>query len=343
VTSARALLDRSFVFDGCVFLSDGYAEGLKAAGVKAVNLTVSHLEGDFEQAFDQIGEWHMRLRAPDCSWHLVTQATDFDAARAAGRIGLVMGWQNMRAIGDKIERIALAHAAGVRIMQLTYNRRNFLGDGCLEKENGGLSEVGRQAVAAMNSLGIAIDLSHVGERTSRDAAEASTRPVLVTHANAKTIVNVPRNKSDEVLKAVVATGGVIGASIYGTMCWPGDPKSPPSLDDFLRQLDYLVSTYGLAHVGLGTDLPSVSDLALVKSITDMTLKRFPAAISQYAAAFGNDIRTRYSAGFTDHACLAAIVEELLKRNWREADLQALLGENFRRTLTAVWATPSTNR
>ena len=337
MTPAQALLDRSFVFDGCVFLSDGYAAGLQAAGVKAVNLTVSHLEGDFEQSFDQIGEWHMRLRAPDCPWQLVTRAEDFDAARAAGRIGLVMGWQNMRAIGDKIERIALAHAAGVRIMQLTYNRRNFLGDGCLEKENGGLSEVGRQAVAAMNALGIAIDLSHVGDRTSREAAELSTKPVLVTHANAKTIVNVPRNKSDAVLGAVAATGGVIGASIYGTMCWPGDPKKPPSLDDFLRQLDYLVSTYGLAHVGLGTDLPSVSNLDIVKSITDMTLKRFPAAISTYAAAFGNDIRTRYSGGFADHNCLAAIVDALMKRNWREADLQALLGNNFRRALTAVWS------
>ena len=334
--NARQVIERGFVFDGCVFLSDGYVDGLKSGGVHAINLTVSHFEMDFETVFDQIAEWHQRLNEPGSPWHLVREVEDFDRARAAGKIGLVMGWQNMRAIADKLERLALAHAAGLRIMQLTYNRRNFIGDGCLEPENAGLSHFGRQAVAAMNRLGIAIDLSHVGERTAREAAEASSKPVLVTHANARAIVDVPRNKGDGVLKAVAAGGGVIGASIYGTMCWPGDPKAPPSLDDFLRQLDYLVTTMGMAHVGLGTDLPSVSDLAAVKHITDMTLKRFPAAISVYAAAFGNDIRTRYAAGFTDHRCIEAIVEALLRRNWREADLLALLGGNFRRALRTIW-------
>jgi membrane dipeptidase len=338
--AARSIVEKEFVFDGCVFLSDGHAAGLKRHGVDAINLTVSHFEADFEQAFDQIAEWHARLREPGSSWRLVTRAEDFDAARAAGRIGLVMGWQNMRPIADRIERLALAHAAGVRIMQLTYNRRNFIGDGCLEPDDGGLSDFGRQAVKEMNALGIAIDLSHVGERTAREAAESSTSPVLVTHANARAIVNVPRNKGDAVLKAVAAGGGVVGASIYGPMCWPGDPEAPPSLDDFLRQLDYLVETLGLAHVGLGTDLPAVSDLGAVKAITDMTLKRFPAAISTYAAAFGNDIRTRYAAGFGDHGCLATIVAALLERGWRAGDLAALLGGNFRRALREIWATPA---
>jgi membrane dipeptidase len=333
---AQDILERSFVFDGCVFHSDGHAAGLKAAGVTAINLTVSHFEADFEEAFDQIAEWRARLRAPDSPWRLVAGVDDFDTARAAGRIGLVMGWQNLRPIADKPERLALAHAAGLRIMQLTYNRRNFIGDGCLEHEDGGLSGFGREVVRAMNELRIAIDLSHVGERTAREAAELSSRPVLVTHANAKAVVNVPRNKSNAVLKAVAANGGVVGASVYGPMCWPGDAKAPPSLDDFLRQLDYLVDTLGLAHVGLGTDLPAVSDLAVVKSITDMTLKRFPAAISAYAAAFGNDIRTRYAGGFMDHRCLAAIVEAVLKRGWPEADVAALLGGNFRRALGAIW-------
>lgn len=334
--NARQLIERGFVFDGCVFFSDGLTDGLKAAGVHAINLTVSHFESDFEAVFDQIAEWRQRLNEPASPWHLVTQVEDFAHARAAGKIGLVMGWQNMRPIADKLERLALAHAAGLRIMQLTYNRRNFLGDGCLEPENGGLSAFGRQAIGAMNGLGIAIDLSHVGERTAQEAAEASTKPVLVTHANAKTIVNVPRNKGDAVLKAVAAGGGVIGASIYGPMCWPGDPKAPPSLDDFLRQLDYLVATMGLAHVGIGTDLPAVRDLSAVAHITEMTLRKFPAAISVYAAAFGNDIRTRYAAGFADHGCLETIVEALLKRGWREADIMALLGGNFRRALQAIW-------
>jgi membrane dipeptidase len=325
------------IVDGCVFFGDGSVDGLTAAGVDAAIVTVSHFEADFEQATDQIAQWLDRARVPDSRWHLVRAAEDFAAARAAGRVGLVMGWQNMRPIADKLERLALFHALGVRVMQLTYNRRNFLGDGCLERDDGGLSDFGRACVARMNELGIAIDLSHVGERTAREAAEASRVPVLVTHANARAVVDVPRNKGDAVLDAVRATDGVVGATVYGTMCWSGDPGRPPSLDDFLRQLDYLVDRLGPGRVAIGTDFPAVADLETIRPITEMTLSRFPGAIADYVRAFGNDIRARYVREVADHAALWRITEALQKRGWSEPDLRGLWGENWVRVLGRIWS------
>ena len=336
-TKAAARLWReALVIDGLTFYGDGDAAGLKAAGIAAVNMTVSHFEADFEAAFDQLAEWRARIAAPDSPWRLIERAGDIEAAFAAGSVGLIMGWQNLRPIADKLERLHLAYAAGLRIAQLTYNRRNFMGDGCLEAADAGLSALGERAVAVMNQLGIAIDLSHVGERACLRACELSAVPVLVTHTNAKAISDAPRNKSDAVIRAVAATGGVIGASIYGPMCWDGDPARPPALEDFIRHLEHIAGLAGREHVAIGTDLPVVSDLAKVAPITEITLARSPAAIAKYAAAFGNDIRARYLSDCASHGDLVRVAAALMERGWSEAEIRDLLGTNLLRALRAIW-------
>lgn len=333
---AQALHQDALIIDGLTFLSDGYADGLKAANIAATNLTVSFFEGEFERTADDIATWLARFNEPGCPWRLVETAVDIPAARAAGQVGLIMGWQNMRAISDNLDRIALFHRLGVRVMQLTYNRRNYLGDGCLEPEDGGLSDLGVAAVGVMNDLGVAVDLSHVGKRATLKAAEVSRRPVLITHANAEAVVDSPRNKSDEEIKAVAAGGGVIGTSIYGAMCWTGDPGQPPSLDDYLRQLDHIVDLVGPDHVGIGTDLPAVSDLTVVKSVTEMTLARSAAFIGPYVEAFGNEIAGRYIRECPDQTGLVHITEALVDRGWDEAQIRGLLGENFLRVFGKIW-------
>ena len=326
----------ALVIDGLNFHGDGDPSVLRQAGIGAVNLTVSHFEGDFEQAMDGIGAWLETLRRPDCGWRRIGKAADLDAARKAGQVGLIMGWQNLRPIGDRLDRLVTLQQCGLRVAQLTYNRRNFLGDGCLEPEDGGLSGLGREAVALMNELGIAIDLSHVGQRTSVEAAQASTRPVLATHANARAVTPALRNKSDDAIRAIADSGGVIGVSIYGPMCWDGDAARHPGLDDFERHLDHIVALVGADHVGLGTDLPAVANLDSVRQITEMTLSKFPAAIARYAAAFGNDIRARYLSDCSSHAELVRIAERLQARGWSENDVRKLLGGNFARAFADIW-------
>ncbi len=324
------------IIDALNFHGDGNAAVLRDAGITAVNLTVSHFDCDFDLAMDGIAGWLDVLRRPDNGWRKVLLAADLDAACSNGEVGLIMGWQNLRPIGDRLDRLVLLHGCGLRIAQLTYNRRNFLGDGCLEPEDGGISALGREAVGLMNELGIAIDLSHVGQRTSIEAAEASTRPVLATHANARAVTPALRNKSDDAIRAIAATGGVIGVSIYGPMCWDGDTARHPSLDDFERHLDHIVALAGIDHVGLGTDMPAVANLDSVRHITELTLSKFPTAIARYAAAFGNDIRARYLSDCSSHAELVRIPERLAARGWSEQDIVKLLGGNFRRALADIW-------
>src|SRR5436190_20593876 len=135
---ARVHRDATIV-DGLVFMSDGYAADLIAGNVAAINLTVAHMESDFQGACDSAAEWLQRVNAPGTSWHPVKTVADISAARSQGKVGLIMGWQNMRPIEDQLHRIAFFHDLGIRVMQLTYNNRNFIGDGCLETENSGLS------------------------------------------------------------------------------------------------------------------------------------------------------------------------------------------------------------
>ncbi len=334
--AALALHRSSLVVDGLIFQSDGSAEAICAGGAHAVNVTVSGFLADFAETCDQMAVWHERLAQPGSPWLLVRTAADIEEARASGKLGLIMGWQNMRPIEDKLARLAFFHQAGVRVMQLTYNERNFMGDGCLEPGNGGLSAFGKRAIAEMNRLGIAVDLSHVGERTSLDACAASTKPVLVTHANARAVADAPRNKSDAVIKAVAATGGLIGVSVYGPMCWDGQSTSRPSLADFLRHVDHIAALVGPERMSFGTDFPGVDDLGKVAGVIAGTLARYPGAVSKYAQLFGNDIRTRYLSDCATIAELPHMTDALLRHGWSEAQVKGLLGENLKRVLAEIW-------
>lgn len=324
------------IVDGLVFMSDGHTADLKTGNVAAINLTVAHMESDFAGACDGASEWLQRVNAPGSAWHLVRTVADIRAAKAGGKVGLIMGWQNMRAIEDQLHRIAFFHALGIRVMQLTYNNRNFIGDGCLETENSGLSLFGRRVVREMNRVGMAIDLSHVGERTSFQAADLSEQPVFLTHANAHAIVAMPRNKTDALIKAVAATGGTIGVSIYGPMCWDRNPTHEPCLDDFLRHLDHITNLVGVNNISFGTDLPAVKELRSVDHILEMTRTRFPENVGAYEQAFGGGARQRYLREVGSPLDFPIITRALLERGWATADIKGLLGENLMRALDTVW-------
>ena len=334
--AARALHDDALVIDALIYRCDGDATPLRTGGVDAVNLTVSGFWADYEATCDEIAEWLVRVAVPGSPWRLVLTVADIDAAKREGKVGLIMGWQNMRPIADSLARLAMFHRLGLRVMQLTYNERNFIGDGCLEPDDGGLSRFGRDAIREMNRIGIAVDLSHVGERTCLDACAVSEKPVLLTHANAKVISDMPRNKSDGVIEAVAATGGLVGVSTYGPLCWNGESVQRPTLDDYMRHLEHIVGLVGVERIALGTDFPVLQDPSTVNSILARSLRRYPGAFAAYAEAFGNDVRDRYMPDCQSPAELPAVTEKLLDRGWDEAHIRGLLGENLRRVLAEIW-------
>ncbi|MGE0769757.1 MAG: dipeptidase [Hyphomicrobiaceae bacterium] len=335
VTDALQLHKDALVIDGLVYHCDGDVTDLRAGGIDALNITTCHFEADFPEACSEIARWHGVLNRPGSPWMQIETAADFDRARAEGKIGMIMGWQNSRPIADEPDRLYFFRRLGLRIMQLTYNYRNALGDGCLEPEEAGLTLLGRQCVRIMNEIGIAIDLSHVGQKTMWGAIEQSTQPVLITHANARALANLERNKTDDIIKAVAAKGGLIGASIYGPMCWDQNPARKPSIDDYLRHLDYLVNVAGIQHVSFGTDLATGANYP--RMAFERGHWRRWEGINRFNRVFGEEIPARYLCDCNKHSDLPKVTEALVRRGWKDADVRAYLGGNLRRVLDQIWS------
>ena len=254
--------------------------------------------------------WNRLLEAHPRYFARVESARDLEAAKAAGRIGLLLGFQN----SDHFARVADVErfrGLGQRVSQLTYDRRNAIGSGCREAEDRGLTAFGAEVVTAMNRVGMAVDVSHCGERTTLDAFAASRRPVLVTHSNCQALVpGHPRCKSDEVLRAMAHQGGVIG--ITAVSAYVRQPVA--TVEDFLDHFEHVARVAGVDHVGLGSDVD-----------VDARDRRT------------GRVRPAYAIRGLDHARRTfEIVEGLLRRGWREDHVELVLAGNFRRALGEIW-------
>ncbi|MEO6983957.1 MAG: membrane dipeptidase [Paralcaligenes sp.] len=324
------------VIDGLVYFCDGNPAPFRSGGVTAANITVTHMHWGLEETFTALGQWHKRLAMPDCGWRLVRTASDILAAQEEGRTGLIMGWQNSLPFGVQIDRVAAFHALGLRVVQLTYNEANEVGDGCLEERGGGLTRFGLALVAEMNKVGIAIDLSHCGERTTIEAAKASHKPVLATHANAKGLNDQVRNKSDKAIRAIAKTGGVIGTSIHGFLNWDGHPKHPPTLANFVRHAQYIADLVGVEHIGIGTDFSAVQNEQSVRSILELSKGAYPETGGKYAQAFGNASAARYPTQTPSPAQFPRIIEALEKGGFSTQEVNAMAGGNFLRAFQQIW-------
>src|SRR5205823_840091 len=193
--------------------SEAIFRDMREGGVTAIHATICYHEG-FRETVANIASWNWHFeRFPE----LILQArsgADVHRAASEGRTAILFGAQNPSCIEDDIGLIEILHALGLRFMQLTYNNQSLLATGCYESEDRGLTRMGREVVREMNRVGIAIDMSHSAARSTLEAIAHSTRPIAITHANPHSWHPSPRNKSDEVLKALAAGGGMLGFSLY---------------------------------------------------------------------------------------------------------------------------------
>ncbi|MCD0502418.1 dipeptidase [Bordetella petrii] len=337
MSSTTGIHERATVVDGLVFFSDGSTRDMLAGGVSAINLTVTDMRSDFEQALKDVMTWRQRALDPDSGWLLVESAGDIARAKQQGKLGLIMGWQNGRPLGDQLDRVALFHTLGMRVIQLTYNEANLLGDGCLEQRNAGLSALGVEMVREMNRVGIAIDLSHCAPQTCLDAARHSSRPVLLTHANANAVISRPRNKSDDVIKAVAATGGVVGCSIHAYLNWRGDPRQQPLLEDLVANVRYIGELVGYEHVGIGTDFPAVDTYEAVRHVMVMSRTKYAASGGDFSNAFGDVMEARYPRETPTPAQFPHLTRALEQGGLSETQILGVLGGNFQRAFAQAWA------
>jgi len=289
-----------------------------AGGIDALLATVGAIE-DFRTTMEVVGKWLAIDRARSHKIRLARSVAEIRAAKAAGDTAIIIHFQGADPIEDELDFIDIFHAVGLRVMQVTYNLRNRLGDGCFEPTDAGLSKFGRKAIGRMEELGVVVDLAHAGERTALETAAAATRPFVVTHANARALFDTPRNASDAVIRAVAAAGGVVGVCAVPFFL-ARDRR--PTLDMLIDHAAYIADLVGAAHVGLGFDFADEDEEDYVYfGYDERYIPKppwiFPAGI----------------AGFAEAGNIAGALEA---RGFSAAEASGILGENFLRVFGEVW-------
>lgn len=345
---SRGSDDGSIVIDGCGGpgdfstdadhpLSDKVVDDARRSGVTAVNLTVGPVglvsdTAAFEGIVRDIAFWSSEAERRADAFRIVRRFADIDEAKASRRMGIVFGLQDGVSFAGDLTRLKVLHQLGIRIIQPTYNRRNLIGDGCLEPADAGLSRLGREAIERMDELKIVVDLSHCGKATTRDAVAASKRPVAFTHTGCAALTDHPRNKSDEALRSLAARGGVAGIYFMPYLRKSGQQQAA----DVIAHLEHAVNVAGEEHVGIGTD-GSISQVDLTP---------------EFVAAFRRSVEERRKAGIgapgeNDEVYLFApdlnsprrletLAGLLRARGHKTARVEKILGGNFARLFKEVW-------
>lgn len=256
---------------------------------------------------------------------LVGKAEDLDRAKRDGKCAVIMGVQNSEHF-RKVEDVKAFYEIGQRCSQLTYNSQNLLGSGSTERVDGGVTDFGAAIIEAMNKVGMLVDVSHCGDRTTLDAIAISPKPIAITHSNCRALVNHPRVKTDEAIKALGAKGGVMG--ITGVRMFVSE-KEPTTIANIVDHIDHAVKLIGVDHVGIGSD-------ADLNGYDDMPADQYKMLKAGYKSSYA--FRDKIDTDGFDHPMKTYdLVEELIRRKYSNENITAILGGNFRRLLGATWA------
>jgi len=279
-------------------------ERIKAAGITVFHTAVGYNTGDIHSAsLADIGGWNRLITARPEYFERVNNIQDFAAVKASGKIGILIGQQNsehFRTVAD----VGAFYQMGQRVSQLTYYH-NRLGGGSTDPRDLGLSTFGGEVITRMNQLGMAVDVSHCGDRTTLEAIDASKHPVLVTHSNCRALVpGTARCKTDEAIRRLADKGGVMGITMI--RFFVGASRAV-TMENVLDHVDHITEIAGVEHVGLGTD--SDLDGRDVKAGLDGVL---------------------YSRKIFD------LTQGLLRRKYSRSDIELILGKNFGRALQSIW-------
>lgn len=311
-----------------------------ASGLTAVNITLGYTMGDlppYEHTLDEIAVWDGILDAHPDDLLKVRTAADIRRAHRERRIGVIYGFQNAVAVGEDPalvdSRVAGFAAAGVRVVQLTYNQANHLGDGSMATANRGLTPFGRRVVDALNDHRLMVDLSHSGENTCLDAARYSRQPVSVNHTGCRVLADLPRNKTDEELRLVAERGGFVGIYFMPFL----DPGGHATAADVVDHIVHAVDVCGEDAVGIGTDggTTAVDDLGTYRAaLAEHVAARRAAGVGaagERADTYPFVVDLRGVDQFRD---LARLLE---KRGFRSERIEKILGRNFLDYADRVWA------
>ncbi len=309
--------------------SGRHVQELLDCGITSTNWTVSSHRDDTVQAINKIIQFYWLLEQFPQSTLLVEKSSDIHRAKKEGKLGIILMFQTASPLGANVHLLRIFRRLGVRVIELAYNESSPLAAGCLEPSNGGLTSLGIQVIGEMNRIGILIDLSHVGERSSLEAIEVSKDPVIFSHSNARKLQENPRNVTDEQIKACAAKGGVIGLSSFSAFVGSTQGGRHPTLQEYLRHMDYLIDLVGPDHVGIGTDI-------MVSEPTDgvwwrATTGRLYSAVSQEMTYETHNIK-----GFMHHSDLPGVANAMVDHGYEASVIRKIIGGNWQRVYRQVW-------
>lgn len=346
---AQQLHSESAVVDGLLPMTyvdePEYRDDLQQGGVTAGNFTVASRVA-FSRATKQIQDSKQRIRSLSDRYRLAETVTAVRDAQESDRTAVIMGFQDTMPlapedrmqIGDNTEYLHAFANMGVRIIQLTYNNLNYVGAGCCERNDPGLSDYGRTLVDAMNTVGVVVDLSHCGDTTTMDAIQYSDDPVVLSHVGARSLSNIGRNKTDDHIKAVGKNGGVVGVTFFPP-CVKSHPDThevqPATVHDVLDHIEHVVDLIGIDHVGFGTDM---NDMYLDEGRTP-PYAAYRNFRKDYPDVYGRGPIDHYEPfpdGIERHTKLETLTQGLIARGYSDDEIKKILGENFLRVFEDVW-------
>jgi membrane dipeptidase len=312
-------------------LSAEMVANAKTSGITAVNLTVSSAP-NVADTFRDMGYWERELQAHADVLMKIYSVADLRRAKESRRLGLIYGFQNATMLEGDASNLDVFQRFGVRIIQLTYNDRNLLGDGCLEPANAGLSRHGRDVVARMNELRMLVDLSHCGLQTTADGIATSSRPVAITHSGCRGVFEHPRSKTDDILRALTNKGGVIGIYMMPFINAQGQPMAA----DLVKQIEYAVKVCGEDHVGIGSDLSITPHV--VNAEYEAKHRRFVEGRKARGIAAPREEDYMFVKDLNVPRRLEMIADQLQSRGHPAARIEKIIGANWLRLFSEVWGT-----
>ncbi|HTT99041.1 MAG TPA: membrane dipeptidase [Rhizomicrobium sp.] len=336
---AHELYERAIVFDanlsppvyGDLPLKPEDLAMMKSSGVTAMKTSLGGTDANFEDTIAEIAYFQRVVEYYPDVFLQIRQASDFARAKRENKTGIILSFESADMFEGKIERIELFRGLGVRVAQLSYNKTSPWASGVMANPPTGLTELGHKAVAEMNKQGIAIDISHASEPTSKDVLAASKPPVIMTHAGCAAIHPHPRNKPDWLLKAVADKGGVVG--IFDLPYLTASPKQP-ALDDYMAHMTHALSVCGEDHVGIGSD-SQLGPFDLSPAGMDEFRKETERRQKTGVAAPEED-RPMYVIGLNTPRRSEVIADALLRRGYPARVAEKVLGSNFVGVLGSIW-------
>lgn len=338
---AVKLHKESIIIDTCTFYLESCNWQLEQSGATALSFTVPVCSNpEIGSAMRRMASYlAVANKYPD-KFINILKADDILEAKRSGKVGVILGAQSCNFFEDTEMPavVELFARAGMRVAQIAYNARSFAADGCLCGTDAGITWSGRQLIAAMEKSGITVDLSHVGRRSTLEAMECATKPMIFSHSNPKALFDHPRNIRDDQAKACAALGGVVGVCAYSPILFDGVRHA--SVDRWVDAVAYYADLIGIDHVGMGLDSnaePGAYERCNARAMME-ELPDDPAAggvvEAGYKAGLGKgSLCTEGIVNMSNHL---NIVDKLLKRGFSHDDVKKVMGENFLRVFRATW-------